>query len=136
MRVFRVSRMSEISGNQKAPKTPDYSVPADFSLSDYVDKEAWELGGDDEPPLTADVYFEFPTSLVADANGYGEKIEEDAEGGTVRRFQLYSPGPFLRWLLTLQGKAKLLSPPELKAELREMAIAIADRHSTAGAASG
>lgn len=136
IRVFRVSRMSEISGNQKAPKTPDYSVPADFSLSDYVDKEAWELGGDDEPPLTADVYFEFPTTLWADANGYGEKIEEDAEGGTVRRFQLYSPGPFLRWLLSLQGKAKLLSPPELQTEFREMAIAVAERHATAGAVSG
>ena len=121
MRVFRVARMEAPKINAAKPGTPDYEIPADFDLSSYRGREAWELGGGDEAPLRALVAFRFPTSLWVDRNGYGEAIEEDQEGSAIRAFQVHQVNPFLRWILSLAGEARVLDPPELRKEFDALA---------------
>jgi proteasome accessory factor B len=121
VRVFRVARMEKPSINTARPGTPDYEVPGDFDLSTFRGREAWELGGGDEAPLRALVSFRFPTSLWVDRNGYGEPVEDDAEGGVVRAFLVHQVNPFLRWILSLAGEARVLEPPELRKEFDHFA---------------
>ena len=137
VRVFRIGRMADdVAVNTKRPNSPDYEVPDDFRLDDYARREAWELGGDDEPPLRALVRFRFPASLLADRNGYGTLVESHADGSAVRAFEVAQVGPFLRWLLSQEGEAEVLEPTELAAELRRMAGEVAAAHVISAVAHG
>ena len=123
VRLFRVSRMDDVKQNQRAPKSPDYEVPEDFSLQNHLDLRAWELGEDET--LNVDVRFHFPLSLRMERNREGELIRSEPDGGAIRRFQVARPDPFLRWILSLAGEAQIIEPEELRTELREMAERIA-----------
>jgi proteasome accessory factor B len=121
LRVFRIGRMDEPRANAKAPKSPDYEIPEDFSLEAYRGRDAWELGSEDDQTLRARVLFEFPSSLWADRNGYGEKEQELPDGSQVRAFDVRQVNPFLRWILSLEGRARIAAPTSLVDGLRSMA---------------
>lgn len=131
-RVFRVDRMEGVTPNAAAPHTPDYEIPDDFEIDDHLHKQAWELGEDDA--IRAWVRFRFPTALWAERNGYGELAEREGDGSAIRVFEVHQVNPFLRWLLSLEGEAELVAPPELRAELRSLALAVRDLYSDRGAA--
>ena len=121
VRVFRAGRMEEPRINTKSPKTPDYEIPADFSLDEWRHRDAWELGSEDEVALEARVLFEFPTSLWADRNGYGVLEEEMPDGSQVRTFEVRQVSSFLRWVLSLEGRARIAAPTSLADGLRSLA---------------
>ncbi len=131
-RIFRVDRMEDVEMNRQQPNTPDFEQPAEDILERYRGREAWELGEADEA-LTARIRFPFPTSLWAERNGYGTLVEEAPDGSTLREFEVRQPHPFLRWILSLEGEADIVSPAELREGLRTMAREVAaqyegDRH--------
>ncbi len=128
IRVFRVERMETPFVNARSPKTPDYEIPDDFRLRDYLRREAWELGQEGEGTLRALVLFAFPTSLWAERNARGELIEARDDGSAVRAFDVAQVAPFLRWILSLEGDAVVLQPPELRQALRETAVRVAGAH--------
>ena len=117
-------RMGALEPNTKMPKQPDYEIPPDFHLRDHLDRSAWELGAEDEA-VEAEVRFRFPLSVWAARNGEGELVREEEGGGSVRRFRVTQPNPFLRWVLSLAGEAEILSPPELAEGLGAMAREVA-----------
>lgn len=121
VRVFRVGRMDEPRPNTKAPKTPDYDIPEGFTLDAYRDRDAWELGGDEEPAIETRVRFEFPTSLWAERNAYGTLVEELTDGSSVRSFEVRQLNPFVRWILSLEGKARVVDPPAVASEVGKLA---------------
>jgi len=128
LRVLRVSRMRDLSANRAAPHTRDYEIPDDFRLDDTLGKQAWELGSAGEGELAARVRFRFPLSLWAERNGHGELDDEAADGSSIRRFAVRQVHPFLRWVLTFEGEAEILEPPQLRRGLREMAAEVAAVH--------
>jgi proteasome accessory factor B len=128
IRVFRVGRMDGVIINDRSPGTPDYEIPAGFSLDAYADREAWELGTHEDAPLLADVCFRFPLSLWAERNRHGELVRRDGDGSTVRRFTVHQVNPFLRWVLGLEGEAGIVAPAELRNELAALARSVADAH--------
>ena len=136
VRVFRVSRMRDLTVNAKSPATPDYEIPADFRLEDYANREAWELGSEDEKPIRARVLFRFPASLLAERQRRGRLEEERGGGATVRVFDVVQVDPFLRWILSLEGDAVILDPPELADALRRMAAAVAALYDPAAPRAG
>ncbi|HET9947748.1 MAG TPA: WYL domain-containing protein [Longimicrobiales bacterium] len=129
VRMFRVGRIDELRPNTKKPGTADFEVPADFELSAFSGRKAWELGADPEPPATALVYFRFPRSLWAERNEHGELVREEADGAQLRRFEVRRRDPFLRWLLSLAGDAWVEEPVELREAFRAMAAEVLRRHS-------
>jgi proteasome accessory factor B len=135
-RVFRVGRMEEPQLNTKSPKTADYEIPADFSLDEYRHRDAWELGSDDEETIEARVRFEFPTSLWAERNGYGVLNEELPDGSQVRTFEVRQVGPFLRWILSLEGRARIAAPRQLAGSLRSLAREVLAVYQASAAAAG
>ena len=123
-RIFRVDRMQGVEKNLQRPNTPDFEPPEEDVLKSYRGREAWELGEADEA-LQARAWFRFPTSLWAERNGYGIKVEEGSDGSQIRQFEVRQPHAFLRWILSLESEAGILSPPELREGLRAMAGEVA-----------
>jgi proteasome accessory factor B len=123
-RLFRVDRMEEVERNAQRPNTPDFEAPGDDVLERYRGREAWELG-EAEDTILARARFLFPTSLWAERNGYGVRVEEAPDGSSLREFQVRQPHAFLRWVLSLEGEADVESPPELREGLRAMAREVA-----------
>jgi proteasome accessory factor BC len=128
LRVFRIGRIEQIVPNTRSPNQPDYEVPADFKLHDYVGRQAWELGDRDEQPLTAEVSFRFPQSIWAERNRYGRLVRREDDGSTVRAFDVHQVQPFLRWVLSQQSEAEIMSPVELRDELQSLARNIQQAH--------
>ena len=131
VRVFRVSRMDDVVINRNAPHTPDYEVPADFSLDKYVGRQAWELGAQDEQPVTARVLFHFPLSVWAERNQHGVEETRNPDGSVVRLFSVHQVNPFLRWLLGMQRDVEMLDPAEFRDELKAMANRVVSAHEEA-----
>lgn len=127
IRVFRVDRTTEVEPETSSPGTPDFEVPEGFEVRGYLDREAWELGGDggEEDAVDTRVLFRFPASLRVRRRGRGETVEIRGDGAVVRRFEVRQTGPFVRWLATFRGDAEVLSPPELRRELGDMAAEVA-----------
>jgi proteasome accessory factor B len=124
-RIFRVDRMESVRINPMAPSTPDYEMPIEPVLEAYRNREAWELG-EAEETIHALVRFRFPASLWAERNNYGKKVGEADDGSTLRRFQIQQPDPFLRWILSLEGDARIESPPALQDAFQALARQVAD----------
>ena len=128
LRIFRVDRMSDLVVNARSPNKPDYEVPPDFRLRDYTGRQAWELGDEDEPTVVAHVSFRFPQSAWAERNRYGRLLETRADGSAVRVFDVFQVNPFVRWILSQEGDAEIISPTELRDHLRSLARAIENAH--------
>ena len=131
IRIFRVDRMRDVElvkGRQGG-----YEIPDSFDLQSYANREAWELGDEEEAPIIADVLFRFPQSVWAERNAYGELIETRSDGSAVRRFAVHQLNPFLRWILGLQGEAEIVEPVAVRDELRALAQAVAAAHGGAHA---
>jgi predicted DNA-binding transcriptional regulator YafY len=130
VRVFRVARMEEVLPNPRAPKNPDYEIPPGFRVDELMEREAWELGGEEVGALHAAVRFTFPFSIQAEHFSWGDLIEEHPDGSTIRRFEVRQPDTFLRWILSHEGEADVVSPPELRGALTDLAREIAALYST------
>ncbi|MCL7958450.1 MAG: WYL domain-containing protein [marine benthic group bacterium] len=121
LRVFRLDRMEDLVPNSSSPHTPDFEIPEDFTLDAFRDRRAWELGSSDDDQLVARVQFEFPRSLWAERRGYGRFVLHGDDGGSVREFEVRQVDPFLRWILSLRGEARIAGPPELVKRLDGLA---------------
>jgi predicted DNA-binding transcriptional regulator YafY len=121
LRNFRVSRIRNASANRTKPQSPDYEIPAAFRLRDHAKaREAWELG--DADAVVAEVLFTghvIPseardqlrlTGAAAAAMRAGEPVAGDAAR---RRYDVRRLDTFARWLVSLAGEARPVSPPEL-----------------------
>lgn len=128
VRMFRVGRMSDVAPNTKNSGTADYEVPDDFDLQAYAGRKAWELGEGEAPPVEALVWFRFPRSLWAERNGHGALEREDEDGSQLRRIAVHRHEPFLRWVLSLEGDARVEEPPELRETFQALVAAVARRY--------
>jgi predicted DNA-binding transcriptional regulator YafY len=136
VRVFRVERMEEPRPNSKQPHTADYDIPEEFSLEEFRDREAWELGSGEDGVLEARVKFEFPLSLWAERNGFGELESEDEQGNSIRKFEIRQVDPFLRWILSQRGEARIVEPPELVERVTDLAREVMAVYGAVGGTDG
>jgi hypothetical protein len=120
--------MSDVAVNTKSPNKPDYDVPPDFRLRDFTGRQAWELGEEDEPALVAHVDFRFPQSGWAQRNRYRTQIQTRAHGTALRAIDVFQVNPIVRWVLSQEGEAEIISPPELRDLLHTLALAVETAH--------
>jgi proteasome accessory factor B len=124
-RLFRVDRMSKVRIGEVMEE--GFRLPPDFSMEHLREREAWELGGDEEA-LAVQVHFRYPVSLMAARNGWGRLTSSQGRGGDERSFQVRSVGPFLRWILSHAGDAAILDPPELAREAQALRKRVLEAH--------
>ena len=117
IKQFRLSRMSDVRLNPKAPGTPDYEIPPDFRLREHARlRPAWDLGSADAINALVEVRARTGATRVV------ERLGGAVEGHpNQRRFRVRRHDTFVRWLLGQAGGAVPLDPPELVARYREMA---------------
>jgi predicted DNA-binding transcriptional regulator YafY len=123
LRNFRLSRMSAAEPNERQAHSPDFEVPATFSLREHArSRQAWELGDGDASEAV--VEFARETGGAAAAARLGSPID----GQPARRlFLVRRMDAFARWLLSFSGDARPVSPPALIAEyevLRRRTLAL------------
>lgn len=134
VRVFRVDRTDSPVVNRKSPGSADYEIPVDFSLETYRDRKAWQYAAGDEP-VTVLVAMTDALSRWADRAVLGSLTEDGLDDRVVRSFTVQSTGPFIDWVLGLDGRAVIISPPEVVDEFGARADAIHELH-VAGGLSG
>lgn len=128
IRVFRVDRMQKPTVNRKRPGAADYEIPDSFSLETYRDRQAWQWGLEDEAGPVR-VEFSEPLSMWAERNRLGRLEGDGSRGSTVRVFDVRRVDPLVDWILSLDGRAVIVDPPEVSARLRAKAEAIRAAHS-------
>jgi predicted DNA-binding transcriptional regulator YafY len=86
--------------------------------------------------LEARVKFEFPLSLWAERNGFGELESEDEQGNSIRKFEIRQVDPFLRWILSQRGEARIVEPPELVERVTDLAREVMAVYGAVGGTDG
>jgi len=113
---FRLSRMSRVTVNAKAPRKADFTVPESFHLRDHArSRQAWQLG--DADALDAIVEFSAQTGAVSVALQLGAPVAGQPKQ---RSFTIRREDAFVRWLLSFGGVAKPVSPPRLVERFQQM----------------
>ncbi len=109
LRNFRVSRIASPKVNTAKQGTPDYAIPADFSLREHArSRQAWEIGDGDS--FDAVVEFTGDTGAAIAARALGERDEGSERR---RRFTVRRLDTFARWLFSFAGEALPVAPPAL-----------------------
>ncbi len=124
IRTFHVHRMREVTVNAARPKSPDYEVPAAFSLDDFVASWPWQhrfhepvdvevLLRRELAPLASTLFPATPTSTAAGARLVIRATDLDG---------------LLKYVLSLGADAKVLGPPHAVERYRELATAVLHAH--------
>lgn len=126
LRNYRLSRVSQVVVNSKKSQSPDYDVPANFSLRDHArSREPWEIG--EGEAATAIVEFTATTGATRAALELGRAVDGSQ---TRREFDVRRSDAFARWLLSFGGDARPVAPAELCADYDRVAAATLARYAT------
>jgi proteasome accessory factor B len=128
IRLFRADRMAGAHLARPGAAGPDFQVSDSFDVREFAGRRAWELEEEDGDELEVFLRFGPSAALLAARNGWGELEAEEDDGSAVRRFRVRRLEPFLRWVLSMAGEARVDSPPEAAAGLARMAGRIRDVH--------
>jgi predicted DNA-binding transcriptional regulator YafY len=111
LRQFRIRRIREVVVNARAPGSPDFELPAGFSLWEHTrSRESWDLG--DAEAETVTVRFRRRSGQADAAAQLGEADPADP---ALRHYRVRRREPFLRWILGLAGDATVDAPPAVRA---------------------
>ena len=69
--------------------------------------------------------------MWAERNGHGTLLREGEDGSQLRQIDVHRPEPFLRWVLSLEGDARVEDPPELRDAFQSLVSAVAARYGAA-----
>ena len=112
LKNFRLSRIGAVEVNAARPGSPDYEIPAGFSLREHArSRHAWELG--DSDTVEATVEFRSEIGAAVAAARFGTTVPEAEHA---RTFQVRRLDGFVRWLLPLGNAVVPVAPPELVRE--------------------
>ncbi len=117
VRLFRLDRIvTRVKLRESDSTDPDYVVPDDFDINDYLGRRAWAMktGLAEEPGVQARVRFDAATGryaaeLLADAS-----CAMEPNGECVAALRITREEPFFRWLMKFGRHAELLSPQALR----------------------
>jgi len=122
-RTFHVHRIRALTVNAQRPRSPDFEVPPDFRLDDYVATWPWQFRF--HPPV--DVGLELSGALAPLASRLfpappapGERV-----AFTVRATHLDG---LLKYVLSLGAEARVASPPDAVEKYRAMARRVLEAH--------
>ena len=131
-RRFRIDRILKLVIAPK-PKSPDFVVPADFSLSEHGSITPWRF--EREPAVTAQLFVSAQTSWVAEED-FGPATrtttEDRGEPGTLIQFSCRNTEYLVGRVLSSSGTLRVLSPPALRQRVSEAALALVRRNADSG----
>ena len=116
IRTFRLSRVrSRVTFATRAPH--DFTPPQDFTIDDYLDRPAWQLGeaiGSATVRVSADMAW----WVEAHFSRCGTIAPAPNDGAIVYTTPYNSARQLVAWVLSMGEAAELLEPAELRVEVR------------------
>jgi proteasome accessory factor B len=109
-RVFRVDRISRLVVEERAGS---FQVPKGFDIRTVLSSKPWDVGS--EPMLLAEVRFDPEVAWWA-ARTLGIHFADD--GHLEAGIPITNRDAFIGWVLSFGPSAEVLSPPELRDEIR------------------
>ncbi|MBI4445881.1 MAG: WYL domain-containing protein [Acidobacteria bacterium] len=113
-RSFVLTRIRDLEINQKRPGSPDYEVPADFSLRRYQNQQQWEFEYHEPIEVTIRVSRHRLPELrpqLAHAQALNEQNF---------KLKVTNRSGLLSWVLAQKTDVQVLEPPEIRDQLREV----------------
>lgn len=122
-RTFHVHRIRALSVSAQKPKSPDFEVPPDFRLDDYVATWPWQFRF--HPPVDVGLTLDGELAPLA-----GRLFPASPQPGprvtlTVRATDLDG---LLKYVLSLGAEAQVVSPPEAVERFHAMARRVLEAH--------
>jgi proteasome accessory factor B len=128
LRTFQVARIVDLVPNEARPRTPDFDVPAGFSVQAHVAVEPWQYAVHE--PVAAELRLDPEVALLAGPKfGGGARVTPADGTGAVRVEVTTTNGDALvREVLGLSPLAELVAPPALRDRAAAAAARIARAH--------
>jgi predicted DNA-binding transcriptional regulator YafY len=113
--------------NRKQLDIPDYTIPKDFSLKDYMGQETWDYST--ARPTSVEVKMSRAQYQQARARWSDrEDVAFPSKRRNVVVMKVRDDAAFCRWVLAQQGGVEILSPRRLRREIRALIKRMIDRH--------
>lgn len=127
-RVFRVSRIHDAKRTFRG-KGPDFALPKDFHLEDYLDRFPFELGRATSGAVTVR-FGPHQAWRVGTGLGRRGKVTRETDGAIRLRLDRANPEGLISWVLGMGRDVRVISPRGLKGEVARAARRVAERHGT------
>lgn len=114
MRSFVLIRIKDLKINPRRPGTPDYDIPADFSLKAYQNQQQWEFYSHDPLAVTIRVSRHRLPELLPQLSRATRLGDQTFDLRVTNRTGLVS------WVLSQKTDVQVLDPPEVREEIREV----------------
>ena len=108
-RVYRIDRIEHLVSSEK---TNTFKKPRGFDVRSIMDSQPWETGSD--PEIVAEIRFDAGVAWWA-ARTLGL---DDPEGDLVTSVPVMNRDAFIGWILSFGDAALVLSPDEIREEIR------------------
>lgn len=125
IRTFHVHRIRQLTLNPKNPKSPDFEIPKDFALDEYVATWPWQHRF--HAPIDVTVALSPELTPLAERLFPSSEKGRDTSASEVRVRATDLDG-LLKYVLSLGGKAKVVAPPEAVTQWRAMADTVVRAH--------
>lgn len=129
LRTFHVHRIRGLKVNGAKPRTPDFTVPADFSLEEHVPSYPWQHRFHE--PLEVTLLLSGDPARRASALFPGATLEVDGERVRARLPVTFLDG-LVRFCLALGTGCRVEGPESAVARAREMALRVLESHGVQG----
>jgi proteasome accessory factor B len=125
LRTFHVHRIQSLSVNASKPRSPDFEVPADFRIGDYVASWPWQHRF--HAPIEVTLSLRNALAPMASKLFPGARSEASGEETKVTVAATFLDG-LLRYALSLAPDCRPLAPEEAVTRFGELASRIAAAH--------
>lgn len=128
IRVFRVDRMrSSVKPLHRSASRPEFAVPPDFAVKDYVGVPPW-LFGKARRTAVRMRFDEEIAFMVRLRPAPGDKWEQHADGsGALTRYAT-NLDALLNWVLGFGNRVNVIGPPDFQARVVAALGAVAEAH--------
>jgi len=114
LRSFVVTRIKGMTIHSRRPGTPDYEIPAEFSVKQYQNQQQWELDLHDPIQVTIEVSAHRLPELRP------QLVMAKQTNEAVFELNVTNRSCLIYWVLSQKTDVKILSPAEIQDELREV----------------
>lgn len=134
LRTFHVHRIRELTVNEAKPRTPDFEVPADFKLDDYVAAFPWQYRFHEPIAVTLELRDELSPMAQGLFNTPGEPDLSSEPAATLVTVQATALDGLLRYVLSLGPSCRVRSPDLARDRLKALAEQVLRKHADGEAA--
>lgn len=118
IRVYKIARIHRISVNKKYPEKPDFTVPQNFKIINYLGRRPWDLSKGEESTEIKVKYSPEIAWWVKENFGDTNEVKMNPDGSCTVNFKVNSIEPFIRWTMRIDNMAEILSPSHIREEIK------------------